>query len=91
MRFVYKKQFLKQLAAYPRQVRELILEADIQIKEYLENQDAPYGLRIKKIGPKTFEARVTDKIRVVWVRDDDLVSFALAGNHEEVRRFIRNL
>jgi len=91
MKFVYKKEFLKRLSSYPAPLKELILEADQQIKSYLETQNAPYGLRVKKIGPKTFEARVTDKMRIVWVREEENVYFCLLGTHDEIRRFIKNL
>lgn len=91
MKFVYKKELLKRLSLYPASIQELILEADQQIKAYLEYQAAPYGLRIKKIGPNTFEARVTDKIRIVWVKKEDLIYFVLLGTHDEVRRFIKQI
>lgn len=90
MRFVYKKSFIKQFDSYPAQLQKTILEADHQIKVYFEHQFAAYGLGIKKLGPKTFEARVTDKIRIVWIKEGDSVFFALLGTHEEVRRFIKN-
>lgn len=91
MKFYYKKEFIKRFSAYPISLQELILEADQQIKAYLENQVAPYGLRIKKVGPNTFEARATDKIRIVWVRKEDVAYFVLLGTHDEVNRFIRNI
>jgi len=91
MKLVYKKVFLKQFDSYPALIQELILEADLQIKSYLEKQIAPYGLRIKKFGPNTFEARVTDKIRIVWVQKADSIYFALLGTHDEIRRFIKNV
>lgn len=91
MQFIYKKEFLKAFDSYPSSMQELILHADQQIKEYFESQTASYGLRIKKIGPNTFEARVTDKIRIVWVRKEDIISFALLGDHEDVRKFIKLL
>ena len=91
MKFVYKKKFLKRFDLYPALIQELILETDLRIKTYLEKQIAPYGLRIKKIGPNTFEARITDKIRIVWVRKEDVIYFALLGTHDEVRRFIKNV
>jgi hypothetical protein len=91
MKFVYKKGFLRQFSSYSVPVQELILETDRQIKVYLKTQTAPYGLRIRKIGPNTFEARVTDKIRIVWVKKEDCVYFALLGTHDEVRRFIKQL
>lgn len=91
MRFVYKKEFIKHLETYPALLQQLILKTDQEIKTYLATQNAPYGLRIKKIGPKTFEARVTDRVRIVWVKDNDCVYFTLLGTHDEVRRFIREL
>ena len=91
MKFVYKKVFLKQFDLYPAAIQQLILETDLQIKSYFEGQIASYGLRIKKIGLNTFEARVTDKIRIVWVKKEDAVYFALLGTHDEVRKFIKNL
>lgn len=91
MKFVYKKEFLKKLTLYPVSVQRLILGTDQQIKVYLETHIASYGLRIKKIGPHTFEARVTDKIRIIWVQKEDFVYFSLLGTHDEVRRFIKNL
>jgi len=91
MRFVYKKEFLRRLSSYSPALKELILKTDQQIKSYIETQNAPYGLRIRKIGPRTFEGRVTDKIRIIWVREEETVYFCLLGTHDEVRRFIKNL
>jgi hypothetical protein len=91
MKLVYKKEFLRQFDLYPASLQQLVLDADIQIKSYLEKRTAPYGLRIKKIGPNTFEARVTDKIRIVWVEKEEVVYFALLGTHDEVMRFIKNI
>jgi hypothetical protein len=67
----------------------LILESDKQIKGYLGGQNAPYGLRIKNIGKNVFEARVSKQIRIVWVKQEDIITFALIGSHDEVRRFIK--
>ena len=91
MKFHYKKEFIKQFDAYSRQEQELILEADRQIKDYIKNQNASYGLRIKNIGKNVFEARVSRQIRIVWVRQENMITFALIGNHDEVRRFIKRL
>ncbi|MDP2920832.1 MAG: hypothetical protein Q8O12_00485 [Candidatus Omnitrophota bacterium] len=90
MKFVYKKGFLKRFDLYPALIQELILKKDLEIKSYIEKQIAPYGLRVKKIGSDTFEARVTDKIRIIWIQKEGIIYFALLGDHDEVRRFIRN-
>ncbi len=90
MKFIYKKEFLKRFSSYSASEQKLIFESDQQIKAYYSTQNAPCGLRIKKIGPKTFEARVTDKIRMIWIKENDAVYFVLLGSHDEVRRFIKN-
>src|SRR3989304_6128958 len=94
MKFRYKKPYLKQFDSFARHEKELIIEADRQIRNYYVTSAAPYGLRIKKLYDdgrnKIFEARVSDKIRSIWVESEDLVSFAILGNHDDVRNFIKD-
>ena len=93
MRFRYKKAFLRRFDRSSQQEKELIIDADKQIRNYYTTQIAPYGLGIKKLydngKERIFEARISDKIRILWVESGDLVSFAILGNHEEVRNFIK--
>ncbi len=92
--FLYKKAFLKAFDRYEESEKELIVSADKQIRHYYGMQTAPYGLRVKKLfekeGEKTFEARVTDKIRLLYVESGEVVAFAFLGNHEQVRRYIKS-
>lgn len=93
-KFLYKKTFLKAFDKYGEAERDLIISADKQIRHFYVKQTAPYGLRIKKLFEKgvekTFEARVTDKIRLLYVESEEVVAFAFLGNHEQVRRFIKS-
>ena len=91
MKFIYKKDFLKAFDSYPLFLQEAILKNIEEIKEYSLQQTASYGLRVKKIGSHTFEARVTDKIRIIWIESKDLVTFALLGNHDEIKRYLKNI
>ena len=90
MRLFYKRSFLKTFEEKDSFTQKLIVEAHRQIKDYLAAGQAPYGLRIKKISAKSFEARVNDKIRIVWSKKGDDVSFVLIGNHEEVQNYLKN-
>ncbi len=94
MKFLYKKAFLRAFDRYKESEKELIISADKQIRHFYLKQTAPYGLRIKKLfekrGEKTFEARVSDKIRLLFVESKGLVAFAFLGNHEQVRRYIKS-
>lgn len=95
MKFLYKKAFLKKFNRYNSGEQTLIISADREIRQYCLTLDpAPYGLRIKKLydngQEKTFEARVSDKIRILWVESKNLVSFVFLGSHDEVRRYIKS-
>lgn len=93
MDFRYKEAYLKRFDRFSWTEKELIISADKQIRDYYAAQTAPYGLRIKKLyasgRDKVLEARVSDKIRIVWIESEKLVSFALVGNHDEVRNYIK--
>ncbi len=93
-KFIYKKEFLRDFDRYKESEKELIVLAEKQIRLYCLNQTASYGLRIKKLFEnnegKTFEARVSDKIRLLYVEAKELAAFAFLGSHDEVRRYIRS-
>jgi hypothetical protein len=95
MEFVYKERCFTRFDRFPAHEQVLIVEADRQIRAYYATRQAPFGLRIKLLyatgRSKVFEARVSQPIRIVWVEHPDLVSFALVGSHEEVRRYLRSL
>lgn len=93
-KFLYKKEFLQAFDRYKESEKELITTADKQIRHYYLKQTAPYGLRIKKLfenkDGKTFEARVSDKIRLLYVESEEVVAFAFLGSHDEARRYIKS-
>jgi hypothetical protein len=93
-KFIYKKEFLRAFDRYKESEKELIILAEKQIRLYCLNQTAPYGLRIKKLFEnkegKTFEARVSDKIRLLYVESKASAAFAFLGSHDEVRRYIKS-
>lgn len=90
MRFIYKRSYLRAFDDAEFPLQRLIVQTDKEIKDYLETGRASFGLRIKKIGRSIFEGRVSDKVRIVWVREKELVSFMIVGNHTEVQSFLRN-
>ncbi len=92
--FLYKRAFLKAFDHSAGPEKKLTISADEQIRHYYMTQTEPHGLRIKKLFEKgrerTFEARVSDKLRILYVESDELVVFAFLGNHEQVRRYIKS-
>lgn len=95
MRVLYKQRYVKQFDRFSRNDQLLIQATDRQIRAYYETHQAPFGLRITSLfsisSAKVFEARVSQAIRVVWIESGDLISFALLGSHDEVKRYLRSL
>ena len=56
---------------------------------YLETGRAPLGLGIKHLGGQTYEFRAGLALRIIYFVDNEEIVLALLGNHDEVRRFIK--
>jgi len=95
MLFRYKKAYLKKFDSFKPAEKELVISADRQIRHYYVARVSPYGLRIKKLysdnSANIFEARVSDKIRIIWVHSGSLVSFAFLGSYDEAKRYIKSI
>jgi hypothetical protein len=91
MRFYYKQAYLKAFDKLPHLEQALALKTDRLIKGYLSTSKASLGLRVKQLRGDIFEGRINDRLRIVWVKDRDEITFALLGNHEEVRRFLKRI
>ena len=95
LRSSFKSTFQKAFDKLPFEKQQLVLKALEVLASYFQSGQAPYGLRIRKLyarGPrKTFEARVSIDLRLVWVQTAEEAIFALLGDHDEVQRFLKNL
>lgn len=93
--FVFKSAFQKTFERLPRTKQILTTKALEALKQYFETGEASYGLRVKKLYEnalgKTFEVRISLDLRLVWVETKESAIFCLLGNHDEVRRFLKNL
>ena len=57
---------------------------------YLETNHAPVGLGITHLGSRTYEFRAGLDRRIVYLAQEDQITLALLGSHDEVRRFLKN-
>ena len=94
MVFEYATRFEKSLHRVPAHDRVRAAEAVEQIVGYFETQSAPEGLGLKKLFRHeefgaVFEARVSRALRLLFTVRQDVVTFVMVGDHDEVRRFIR--
>ena len=91
MKYVALRSFIQKFDAYQREEQEIITVALDKIKEYIETNQAPYGLRIKKLSQRIYEARINIHLRIAFFRDKDMVKFFCLGNHDDIKRCLKNL
>jgi len=84
------------LPSFERSLKKLSALENKQIAESLEAFNAMLisghctaGLGFKKINHDKYELRVTIRLRVVIKSDGDTYYLVLVGNHDEVRRYLR--
>ncbi len=70
--------------------RNITLTLD-KIKEYVETNQVSYGLRIKRLSQRIYEARINIHLRISYFRDKDIVKFFCLGNHDDIKRCLKNL
>ena len=90
-----KKIFI--LAPFERSVKKLSAQDRGKLSSSLEafhsfllSGQAAYGFRFKKINHDKYEFRVGIRLRVIVKVEGDNYYLVLAGNHDEVRRYLRN-
>ncbi|HAH20764.1 MAG: hypothetical protein A2Y00_02745 [Omnitrophica WOR_2 bacterium GWF2_43_52] len=85
------------LPSFERSLKKLTPQEKKQTAESLETFNGmlafghfPTGLGFKKINHDKYELRVTIRLRVVMKIEGDACYLVLVGNHDEVRRYLRN-
>ncbi|MBL7073339.1 MAG: hypothetical protein ISS33_06155 [Candidatus Omnitrophica bacterium] len=89
MKYVVFRSFLKKLDSYREKEQKIIVDAIEKIKNYLETNEAPYGLRIKRLSKKIYEGRINIHLRVVYFREKEVVKFFCLGNHDDIKHCLK--
>lgn len=91
MKFEFKPSFersIKQLLPFERQaVKNITLDL---ISILSQEKDISKGIGLKRLKGRFWEARHGIRIRIIFRWQKDLVEFVLAGNHDQVKRFLNN-
>lgn len=91
MKYILLKSLLREFDSCQSAEQESILDTIEQIKDYLETNNAPFGLRIKRLSTRIYEARVNIHLRIVYFREKDIVKFICLGSHDDIKRFLKNM
>jgi mRNA-degrading endonuclease RelE of RelBE toxin-antitoxin system len=59
-------------------------------KDFVFAGKASFGIRLKKINHDKYEFRVGIRLRVIVKEENDILYLVLVGNHDEVKRYLRN-
>ena len=84
-------RFRQMVRAQPKPVRIEIGRAIDRLQSALGHPHQHAGLGIRKLVKNYFEMRVGLDVRLVFQVQSDSITFALAGSHDEVRRYLKQL
>ena len=83
--------FRARVRAYPKATRGRIGLALRQLERDFGQPHGHRGLGIRKLTGRFFEIRLGLDIRLVFQNCTDSLLFVMAGNHDEVQKFLRGL
>ena len=85
------------LPSFERSIKRLTSQEKLRLSKSLEafniflaTGQIHYGFRFKKINKDKYEFRVDIRLRVIVKEQEDIFYLVLAGDHDEIRRYLRN-
>ena len=92
MRFEFKPSFERSIKSFPPPEKSEIKEAAAQLIDILSrDRQIHQGLGLKRLRGDFWELRKGIKARILFRWQGDLVEFVLAGNHDDVKRFLKSI
>jgi hypothetical protein len=92
MRFEFKPSFERSIKSLPLSEKADVKEAASKLIDVLSKDESIYqGLGLKRLTRDFWEVRKGIKARILFRWTGDLVEFVLAGNHDDVKRFLKNI
>ena len=90
MKFEFKPSFDRSVKAFHDTEKNEIKALAIHLVEILSrDRETHKGIGLKRLKRNFWEARKGLKTRILFRWDGELVEFVLAGNHDDVRRFLK--
>jgi len=95
MTLKYKARFEKAFRKLSARNQRWVTEAIEQVDQFFTTRQAPEGLGLKKLFSAESlgvicEARATLALRVLFSVQQEIITFLMIGDHDEVQRFIRS-
>ena len=91
MKFEFKPSFDRSVKTFPEADKNEMKSLAIQLVEMLSrDREIHKGIGLKRLRGNFWEARKGLKTRILFRWDGELVEFVLAGNHNDVRKFLKS-
>jgi len=91
MRYEYKSSFDKVFKKLGLNRQEKVIDAISILIDFFENRKKAKGLGLKNLRENYWEIRVNVKDRIIFTLEKDKVAFIIVGNHDEIKKFLRNI
>lgn len=92
MKFEFKPSFERSIKSLPLSERTDVKDAALKLIDVLsKDRQIHQGLGLKRLTRDFWEARKGIKVRILFRWTGDLIEFVLAGNHDDVKRFLKNI
>ena len=91
MRYLTTAAFDECMRGAPEDKKKRLKKAIRLAVAFFETGDLPHGLGFKSLGRQVWEIRAGLSDRVLFRRDGNTIEFLLAGSHDDIRRFLKNI
>jgi hypothetical protein len=91
MRYEANPAFERSVRRLPADRKDRVKRAVRQLVAFFETRQQPEGLGLKRLRGDYWEVRAGLGDRIIFRLTGDLVEFLLAGNHHEIRQFLRHV
>lgn len=92
MRFEFKPSFDRSVKNFHGREKEEIKEVALQAIEILLQDKLLYkGIGLKRLKGDFWEIRKGLKARILFRWQGDLLEFILAGDHNDIKRYLKNI
>ncbi|MCX5681265.1 MAG: hypothetical protein NT079_03165 [Candidatus Omnitrophica bacterium] len=82
--------FERSVKKFSPQEKEQIAQSLEQFNTFLLTNEIPAGLGFKKISDDKYEIRSSIRLRVVLKAQDNNFYLVFVGNHDDIRRYLRD-
>ncbi|OGC23656.1 hypothetical protein A2291_04055 [candidate division WOR-1 bacterium RIFOXYB2_FULL_42_35] len=91
MKYYFKSSFQRHFKRLEGIQQKQVVEAIEALKSVFEAGYRPEGLGFKRLAQKLWEIRSSLKQRIVFSFENDVITFVIVGNHDDVVKFLKSV